>query len=227
MRSTVIVLAGLLVAGRVCAQDYFPLTDGATWMYESADGASTDLVVVDGMAPVIGGVAVVRHSVYSGADAQEVFNFWTRDAAGRVLLHGAYNPSGFVAYYDPPIVWLDVPPLNVGDQWCSEFYWHDSVSDPAPAGPYTICYTVTGAETITVPAGTFAAIGVDETLLLRGGYNLLGERATGAARTADWYAENVGQIRFSLGWTVYDLLEYNHSVGVDTTTWSEVKALFE
>lgn len=227
MRSIVIVLAGMLIAGQVRAQNYFPLADGATWMYESTDGASTDLVVVDGMAPVIGGVAVVRHEVISGADAQEVFNFWTRDAAGRVLLHGAHNPDGFLAYYDPPIVWLDTPPLGVGDHWCSEFFWFGSVGDPDPSGPYTICFGATAAETITVPAGTFAAIGIDDVPLLRGGYNLLGERVTGAVRTADWYAENVGEVRFSLGETVFDLYGYKVPVAAVATTWSEVKALFE
>ncbi len=227
MRTIAIILLGFLAASPAGAQDYFPLADGATWMYESTDGASTDLVVVDGMAPVIGGVAVVRHEVMSGADAQEVYNFWTRDAAGRVLLHGAHNTDGFLAYYDPPIVWLDTPPLSVGDQWCSEFFWYDAIGDPDPSGPYTICYAVTAAETIIVPAGAFAAIGIDDVPLLRGGYNLLGVRVSGAARTADWYAENVGEVRFSLGETVFDLHGYQVPVAAVATTWSEVKALFE
>ncbi len=216
------------IAASVAAQDYFPLAEGWTWMYASTDGSSTDLVTISGMAPVIGGTAVVRHEVISGEDAQEFYNFWTRDGEGRTLLHGAFNPSGFLAYYDPPIVWYGVPPLFVGDEWCTEFLMYASLGDPSPDGPYVYCKTVSAAQTISVPAGVFSAIGTEDLPPPRAGYNVLGARVSGNLRTPTaWAADGVGEVRFSMGAREYELLGYTGPVNAVTTTWGDVKALFE
>ncbi len=231
MRALTIAMAWLavvVVVDGAWALDDFPLDDGWSWSYGSTDGTSSVESSIAGTTPVIGGVAVVRHNVVTGVNAQVYDNFWTRDAEGRLLLHGAHNPGWFWIFYDPPLVFVRAQPLNVGDEWCTEFLQYEYLGDPTPDGPYVFCLTLAAAATVTVPAGEYAAIGIDEVPLRGPGFNVLGARVAGDLRTPfSWLADGVGEVRFTMGGLEYELLSFVSPTPTEVTTWSEVKALFE
>jgi hypothetical protein len=228
LASSMTCLAVVICIACARAQELFPLAEGCSWSYRSTDGTSDFEASITGTTAVIDGVAVVRHNVVTGENAQVFDNFWTRDGEGRILLHGAHNPGWFWAYYDPPLVFVRAQPLQVGDEWCTEFRMYDYINDPEPDGPYVYCLSLASAGTITVPAGEFPANGIETAAPPRAGFDVFGARVEGDLRTPfSWLVDGVGEVRFTMSQKEYELLDYVVPTSTVATTWGAVKALFE
>jgi hypothetical protein len=230
------VLVALLAAGisllatASAAQDYFPLYPGWSWQYQRVGGGGVLLVDIVGTLEIFGQTTFVRHNVITGTGAQVFDNYWSRDGQGQVLLHGAHNEDGFTAFYDPPIVYIEAPPLMVGDEWCTSYLFYDSPDDPDPTGPYDYCAGVLDQQMVTVPVGTFDGFFVDsiEPVLARRGarYGILGNRIEGRdVPTSSCYAAGTGMIIYVAD-GAYELTGASGPVAVQPSTWGGIKALY-
>ena len=227
-------------AGPARAVDYHPLDVGNVWQYTSSvDGDQTMEIV--GERTVLGVVTRVRRQTLA---TQTFENYWTRDAAGHLLLHGARNlTSPFEVAYFPPMRKVEAP-LHLGRNWITEDV-HLFSLDGTPWGDPPIDYygeVLTEGE-VTVPAGTFYAYGVgyevygraESGLLTRDGrsYDLEGRRVDGGAGrpldATDWYADGVGEPWMSwyedeeLG---FKLVSFNLPTPARETSWGRVRWLY-
>jgi hypothetical protein len=237
--SLAVVLVGFGAGpGPAAAQppDYFPLTPGLLWQYESAEG-STWTIQTGGVQQVLGIQTRILLETISTPELQIVLNFWTVDAQGRVFLHGAMNLSNpFVAAYQPPIQWLDAP-LTVGALWSTTFDYYDSLEGGIPVGSGTVVYTCNDEADLTVPAGVFHAFEVGEILppplVLRDGKVFdvrgycLGESGTPAERDGGrWYSDGTGLVQQDYLGETFQLMSWNGPIATRAATWGRVKSLY-
>lgn len=142
--------------------ELFPLVEGSRWVFRNERGEH-EIHQIEGSESVEGIPCIVYRTPESKL-------LYSRDVAG-VLLHQADGQT--VA---PPI--LVVPePLQAGTRW----RWNGT------RGPYAaeVEFVCEGEETITVPAGTFRAMRVEQ-------------KIRAAAREFSytfWYADGVGLVQ--------------------------------
>ncbi len=97
------------------AYDYYPLAVGCHWGYDNASGG-LHTISITGERIVLGAVTRVRHQLEGD---QEYENYWTKDTAGNLFIHGAYDYDGFEISYLPPIAMV-MAPLYVTKTWVTE-----------------------------------------------------------------------------------------------------------
>ena len=196
-------------------------------------------MMITGEATILGEVTRVRRED-TGTDLFE--NYWTKEEAGHLYLHGFYNLfADFGLAYQPPIRMVDSP-LELGMTWVTEGVESFNL-DGTPSGfdPFDYSLMVDFEGEITVPAGVFYAYGVgfdDSFPLLRGpdgryfdifGHNL-GERPRkGRTDITEWYTDGVGLTRrthYGGEQHTLDLQWWNPPVPVRESSWGRVKATF-
>jgi len=223
--SLLLIGAGLLTPKSTLAQNhqYFPLVLDSVWEYSITEGTST--VGITGTATINGLETYVRLSILTGPHAQTVINYWSLNEEGDVFLHGASNADGFSVTYDPPILWLD-PPLSVGQSWIVE----------TMADNQFLSFTtgIIWEGEVTVPAGLFHTYGRailgGQVLLFAdryGSHDLLGFRVDPQRQRDDvseWYNNGTGMIKDQ--YANHQLVDYMIPVGVEVSSWSELKALY-
>jgi hypothetical protein len=233
LAGTTIGLAGLLAP--CAAYEYQPLESGWQWIYDNPSGGIQTMSIT-GEREVLGVTTKVRLQV---EDTQTYENYWTRDAAGGLFLHGAYNYDGFGIAYAPPIQMVNAP-LFLGKTWITVniyTYGLDGNPDGGPPFDYPLRVYFEGA--VTVPAGEFYAYGVGydigpRVIFSRGGktYDLLGRSVTAGDlprtdNTTDWYTDGVGEVMFGYVYgDIYRLRSFDTPVPTQATTWGRVRALY-
>jgi len=211
------------------APDYQPLLSGWEWTFITGQGGDLSEQVA-GQLVIHGHLTTEIHCVETVPIPQVYHNYWTKDVDGNVYLHGAWNDSGFVLSYEPPILWV-APPLAVGKTWSSTPQFFDGLDDANPGDFHTLAYEVAALADVTVPAGVFAAANIvfvmPWTVTARDGltYDLCGRRLPDDAVREDgrWVAEGVGRVKE----TDWELASYIDPLPNETSTWSDVKRLFQ
>lgn len=132
------------------AQSYLPLEVGHTWELESSSGEVWRTRVA-GTQDLLGRrVHRLRHWMPDG----ELWNYWSEDPSGAVLLHGFWRPDLQVgALYDPPLEWIHGH-LARHVTWMTEaevldFQTHE------PRGSIQLTATVERQQLLELPRGDF------------------------------------------------------------------------
>ena len=141
--------------------EYFPLVPGSVWAYRKNGTGSEELTVLKNKTTVEGDRASIVQ--YSSDRSQD---YYTNDDYG-VRLHGGFQPRMYVQEYGyfavrqtmmPPMTMVQGVPA-LGQVSHSEGSVRYQVSGLGSAeASYTADFTVTGYETVTVPAGSFEAM---------------------------------------------------------------------
>jgi hypothetical protein len=201
-------------SGDACDHPYLPLRQGATWSYGTSEGsmtwtvtsASSSAATMDFNIP--GGTFTVNWTCAPGGLASYDFgSFGSSDLAG----------LGSVEIVSSSGSWLPtVDELESGASWSHEFT--TSVSSAVEGFSVNIeattteNFTAAGVETVSVPAGTFEAIRVDESATTTISGAPIPIPSTSSTGTY-WYAPGVGIVRWtnsSEGYTGYgELTSYS------------------
>jgi hypothetical protein len=221
----IILIAALMVAlaGSVAAQpNWQPLAIGWTWSYEN--GTNLQSSVVQGSTNVRGrAVREIRHEQV-GVDVYR--NYWSRDAAGNVYLHGFINDTvGLARSYEPPVLWLPGE-LEVDASWLTAVDIHVGLEGDDLDSKVILAFRVTDHRVLDLPAGQFDAWGVSEDASLgmaETAFTITGRRreAGKAVSQARWYSHGFGLVK-DWGW---ELTDYT-PVAAARATWGDVKALY-
>lgn len=232
---TVVVLLTLVSAASIAHGDsWMPLAPGTRWEYRGVGGAH-QVETITGQTNVHGRVVAVK-SYSEGPDAG-LDNYWLLDADGSVLLAGFLNPSDlFALAYEPPIRYLAVPP-EAGPKPAQHIVAHDLFTD-AVAFEFDIQMEQTGNVVLTLPAGTYQAVGVGQVAppagqaLARGmsftldGRPLAVRDALGSELTpTDWYSYGVGNVMYQSS-DLFQLVGFGLPTATASSSWGAIKRLY-
>ncbi len=193
-----------------CDYPYFPMRKGATWEY-AQDGQITNETVTSVTGDANNSTATLLMDMVGvgsitgewtcspdGVMSSVFTDFQMPNAAGASAQMKITSKSGT----------LLLPPekLAPGATWNSDYTFEMSTQAAGQAFNFTYevheAFTATGVETVTVPAGTFAAIRVE----MKGTVKMTGLPANIPAGmmpsefpigTTEWYARGVGVLRSS------------------------------
>jgi hypothetical protein len=150
-----IALALLPLTAR--AGDWQPLAIGSRWEYRGTGGKHQVQTIT--VNKTVRGRVVAVKSYAEGVDAG-LENYWLHYSDGSVLLAGFSNPSAGIALaYEPPLLFLPVPPAvgnPVDPQYVSAY---DLLTD-AFLFAVQIQNSVTEHVVLNLPAGSFNTFGV-------------------------------------------------------------------
>lgn len=226
-RFTLLVLAGSLVAVPVLAQPYLPLAVGNHWSYQGI-GGKHEQQTITGTTMILGRDVYVKSTTESSSNSG-LENYWSTEPDGDVFLHGFYrNIEAFGVVYDPPLRMVDAP-LAMGKSWTTHaaiFY----LPGMTPGESFDFTESVLeGAKKLTVPAGTFAAFGIGQTLAPPAARTLAGSPLALdgsvqaiSAQASEWYSAGVGEVQFQAD-DLYQLSSYDFPTPVASTTWGKLK----
>jgi len=207
-----LVVAALLLLAPLSSSaqtPYFRLdpSDDASFETPSGSTLSRDVTVDETLVTGVVATRIENEETEIGGSSQTYWNYWTF-ADGQLFLHGFWRPvEGFGRVYDPPLLWIDADP-SVGAAWQSEVQALDFVTGDATSQA-RLDVTVTAAETIDVPAGTFDVLLFEyvDQQVIKGGFDVFGRR-TGLVRQTEpslplafreWRAAETGLVRTAFG----------------------------
>jgi len=224
MKTTLFVAALIfaLAVSAVAQPNWQPLAIGWTWSYE--DGTSVQNSVVQGNTNVRGrAVREIRHEQV-GVDVYR--NYWSRDAAGNVYLHGFINDTGALSRsYEPPVLWIPGV-LEVGTSWLTAVDIYVGLEGDDLDSTVVLAFHVTDNRVLDLPAGLFNAWGVTDDAprnRAESAFTITGRRReTGkAVPLARWYSHGFGLVKES----DWELTDYT-PVATERAAWGDVKALY-
>jgi hypothetical protein len=202
-----------------CDHPYFPMRAGATWTYSTSDGvlswsiggaSGSDTSASATMSISVAGASLETHwTCTSEGIVSYDFSSISAPGLGTVASFDVTNTSG---------TWL--PPaegLTPGASWSNSYTTSVTTSSGGVSFDVTSTtdetWSVTGTETVSVPAGTFEALRVDgsATYTVSGSFPI--PIPASSSQFTYWFAEGVGIVRF-----VYSGEGY--SSGGDLTAYS-------
>lgn len=186
-----------------CDHPYLPLRSGATWSYDSTEGAFHWAVT---SASGSAASAEATMTIASGFGSFTYHWFCTTEGIvsydfGSVELEG-FGDVASINVTDSSGVWL--PPAESmvpGASWSNEYTTTFSISAEGVATDWSAStsetWTVAGTETISTPAGTFEALRIDgSTNTAVTAFMGIEIPATTTSQTY-WLAEGVGVVRYT------------------------------
>jgi len=205
------------------AQDYFPLDELVVreYQYTLVSESGTSVRLFSGSFPVNGTTATILHHVGGIDDGLQ--QYWEENSEGDKLFHGFETGTGFQHIWTPPFTVIDMP-VSVGKTW-------DVTSQGSSDGStIQLHFEVVAMENVTVPAGTFAAVTIEMTQSLpaKGAFGVvvgLDPFGTTPAGELYSYADQTGLLRWISANRTDELVDIQ-AVGVESTTWSAVRALY-
>jgi len=230
-----IVLLTLASSPSIARGDsWMPLAVGTRWEYRGIGGAH-QVETITGQTAVRGRVVAVK-SYSEGPDAG-LENYWLLDADGSVLLAGFLNPSdAFGLIYEPPVRYLAVPP-DPGPKPAQHIVAHDLFTD-AVVFEFDIQMELTGSVVLTLPAGTYLAVGVGQVLppagqalangisfALDGRHLPLRVASTSEVTPSDWYSYGVGSVMYESS-DLFQLVGFGLPTPTASSTWGAIKRLY-
>ena len=212
----------LMLASSAAGLDHLPFTEGVIHEYERIpQNLGTYTVYFSGTADIEGTSTHVQR--YD--DGQQLF--WTETAEGDKLLHGTAFRDEMPLTFSPPILEIDEP-LFVGKIWEVESQDSDSLA-------FHIRFEVTTFGDVTVPAGTFQAFTIRETVEFPEGAEAdKARRLLAAIRGSSEitqqvsnrsYADGIGKILAVFGSRTDRLLSLR-TVAAEPTTWTQIRTLY-
>jgi len=202
--------------------DHLPFTEGIIYEYERIpQHLGRYIVYFSGTADIQGTTTYIRRF----GDGQQ--QFWSETLEGDKLLHGIAFRLETPLLFFPPILVIDEP-LSVGKIWEVDSQDSDSLA-------FHIRYEVTAFDDVTVPAGTFPAFTIRETVefpeggqadkfrrLIRG---IRGPIQTTQQVADDTYANGIGKVLIVFG-SRTDRLYSRRTVAVQPSTWTSIRMLY-
>ncbi len=173
--------------------EYFPLGDGNTWTYRVTgyEGIYNETITVLPGTAMINGVATKVVKI-TGSPYGDAFEYWTNDIHG-IRVHAAHIPGEGWLYFEPPMVSANRT-MNIGEtvyssgkaRFVFDLY-----------GTFFLDYeshtTVTGMDTVTVPAGSYETIKISSAERI---YGFLGrEWYEDVDSRTTWSAKYIGKIK--------------------------------
>jgi hypothetical protein len=223
-----VVVLGVAADPAFAADDYFPLRTGGTWTYHSSD-MLVPWLGMEILGPVDFQGSTDVHVLWDLGELGEGYLFLHETASGDVALHGTLLGDD-MDVYDPPRPLLDMP-LTPGRTWeYTGQVSHYTAGELTETYTDSYSYEVLQPQTLTVPAGTFEAIGVQETYTEPpvGQSRFPWHESAGLKKKAPdvyWYALDIGWV-FIDSEPVYELESYSIPVVQPSSSWSSVKSLF-
>jgi len=212
----------LAMASAAGGADHFPFTEGIIYEYERIPqhfGRFT--ATFSGTVDIEG----TTTQVLRFDDGQQ--QFWSETPEGDKLLHGIAFRDEMPLLFSPPILWIDEP-LHLGKIWEVDSVDSDSLA-------FHIRYEVTAFGDVTVPAGTFQAFTIRETVEFPEGGRVdkvrrLAQEIWGSSNTTQQvsersYADGIGPILIVFGSRSDRLLSFR-TVAVQASTWSRIRMLY-
>jgi len=207
---------------------YLPLVPGNAWTYDGV-GGEHEMLTVTGTTQLLGETVIVIE--YSESTENEgLENYWTIGAGGDVLLWGFFRveAGGWGYAYSPPLILIDAP-FELGKSWACTTMFHDLPGE-VPAFEDVRAYEFAWEGPLTVPAGTFASVGVGElpgpTLSVGGrSFSADGRVLNRQVESSRWYSDGIGPVQYDAT-DLYQRSEYGLSP-VESLSWSSIKALYQ
>ena len=211
-RFGVLMLCGLLWSSELFAittAPYYPIQPGNSWTYNNSATGIYTVSVLSGTVPVNG----IATSVLQDSDGLQ--SYITNDQNG-IRLHRQYEPSvwidglGYASFdviYSSPMIMVDVE-TTVG---ASIFSSGSAITTVSGLGTFYLTYSLTstieGLETLTVPAGTYQAVKITQTITIAG--NIQGTYVSETSGGTDWLVKGLGEVKYldsSSGWVEEEVL---------------------
>lgn len=211
----------LAFASSAAAVDHLPFTEDIVYEFERIpENLGTYTAYFSGTADIEGTTTHVQRF----DDGQQLF--WSETPEGDKFVHGTAFRLEPPLLFHPPILWVDEP-LFVGKIWEVESQDSDSLA-------FRIRFEVTAFGDVTVPAGTFQAFTIAETVEYPEGWgadNVCRLRAI--RRSTDTiqqvaeesYADGIGRILITFGSRTDRLLSLR-TVAVEPSTWTRIRLLY-
>lgn len=193
--------------GRAQLESTMPLEVGNSWTYASA--ADNLTITVTGTMNVLGRPAY--RLVYDRGSQSLYEEYLSWNHQGQLLLHGRQGGTAPPVVFDPPLVWF-TPGIEEGLGGTVNVYADLEGTTTPVVSTYYVAFM--GEEVVAVPAGAYATTHVDELA------------SSGEAR---WYTPDIGMAQLNYlhgGTATYRLVSHNMAVGVQKTSWSNLKAAY-
>jgi hypothetical protein len=175
---------------------YFPIALGNTWVYRthlSADTHGTATTKVIKVVPVAGGQRVTMQvSTNVIGKAQPITVTYLFHSDGSITVPFSQFASGVVKIKSGSIVWPSAAELASGRPQHSTLVFDSTIVGHTAHGTAHITVQGGGSQTVTVPAGTYHADVINETI---------SEKVEGIAislRLRTWVANGVGPVKSDL-----------------------------
>jgi hypothetical protein len=191
--------------GGLCANDYYPVREGATWAYRSTGGPAGEYSFTDTVAAV----REMGFTLTTRMGELERSQEWDCPAEGLVArqLGGApaamLNSQGIQLQLDAVTSSGVIFPSQIdpGDRWQHTLDFTGDVSvmneEAEATGTAQMSFTAIGEESVTVPAGTFEAlkIQIDTTLNIEASYEGITLPVTFSGVYTYWFVQDVGWVK--------------------------------
>jgi hypothetical protein len=189
-------------AATACDHPYMPLRAGASWSYAGNEGSQTWSITSAG-----GSANTATATMDIAAPSVNLTIHWTCDPSGinsydfgnlSVLDFGEVTKMDVV---DSSGTWLpSAENLTPGSSWSNEYTTVISVSIEGISVDMTTTtsesWTVTGMETVVVPAGSFDALRINGTSITTISGMMVAMPAFSSSESY-WFAEGVGIVRYT------------------------------
>lgn len=188
-----------------CANEYYPVRQGATWTYSSTGGPTGGYGFTDTMTSVREDGFTLTSQFGDLTRTQE----WACQAEGLIALQLG-GTSAAVLNNDNMQMTLDVDhvsgvtfprSIQPGDTWQHALTFTGKMSvagqEVDAKGDATSNFQAIGNESVTVPAGTFDAlkIHIDTTININGSFNGISFPVTFTAPYDYWFVKDVGWVK--------------------------------
>jgi hypothetical protein len=182
-----------------CNNPFYPVSDEAVWMYSHSDGTNSISTM--------------------SADDFGKFTITAEGAGSTFTIDGECTPEGIVIMSNPgaattysgeygnsTVSTVDVSGVTLPKEIGQGEQWSQTLTTSTEAGQSVIetSYTALGFENITVPAGDFYTLKVEQS----GYVTVLGQKV--AMHGVQWFAEGVGVVKSAMdGAPVVELTMYD------------------
>lgn len=189
----------------LCANQYYPVRQGATWTYKSTGGPSGEYSFTDTISSVRTDGFTLTSQFPDVTRTQE----WACREEGLVALQLGGGPAATLNASGSNLVMqtqnaqgVTFPKtIRAGDAWQHTLDFTgtmDIAGQPADAdGSATAQFTALGMESVSIPLGTFNVmkIQIDNTIMINATFQGLTMPVAFVDTTTSWFAEGVGWVK--------------------------------
>ena len=197
-------------ANDACNNRYFPVVNGASWTYQNTVQGETPFTEISSISINEDGTFTITETA---TESETVLTYGSCENEGIAIFDSSYfpgtplNDSDGSSHTTFSTDGVTIPnDIEVGDEW-SQTISGDAGSDGGESNSgisIEVNYKAIGFETVTVPAGTFEAIKIEQSnsLPTESYFSAMPNRFT-------WYAEGVGIVKSELeGISLSELVSY-------------------
>lgn len=192
--------------GGLCDNPYYPTAPGSTWTYSDSGGPTGPFTFSNSIADRQSDGFTLSLQYYSLTVTQQ----WACKADGLTALQYSGGPSGVVSTTQSTAQFETVEASGVtlpaslepGDQWQQSYKIQGSQTmaegqEATSEGNVTYNFQALGMETVSVPAGTFEAMKIQNDMSMAIMVTVSGVTAptTLTGTTTSWYAPGIGWVK--------------------------------